>query len=168
MFEAKSLTRSSSLMRSIIAVQTSINKSHLVLSDRRASHIRNTSGKGNSCESISESHHHSGDSRFCFIQSFDEEIPDIRHEGGEAEEAVSFSIFSPFYSRVGGEDVVNGSYDFVHTLHVTLSRIEFCVEKKYSFHHLPMCFLTIFERCIVLHGSFFGCCHLDRPNSFPL
>lgn len=65
--------------------------------------------------------HHCLDAGGRVIQGLDEEVPDVRHQIGEAEEAVSLSMFSPFQIGVGGQNVVNWSNNFIHPLNISLT-----------------------------------------------
>ena len=51
--------------------------------------------------------------------------------------------------RIGSKSVVNRSDDLVHSLHVALARIEFCVEKEYPLDHLPVSLLSVGKVAIV-------------------
>ena len=47
--------------------------------------------------------------------------PDVGHEVGEAEEAVCLRVFSPLQVGVGGQNIVDGANDFIHTLNIALT-----------------------------------------------
>ena len=52
-------------------------------------------------------------------------------------------LTSPFNVRIGGERVVDGSANLVHSLHVRLARVEFGEYKKNALDNLPMRLLAI-------------------------
>lgn len=54
---------------------------------------------------------------------------------------------------IWGHDIVNGSNNLIHSLYVSLARIEFGIDKEYSLYNLPVRLLALLHGGIVLRRT---------------
>ena len=95
----------------------------------------------------------------------DEEVADVGHEVGEAEEAVSLCVGAPLLPRVGGEDVVDGPDDLVHALDVALPGVELGVDEEDPLDDLPVRLVAVLQRRVVLGRLPLGQRQLVHPDA---
>lgn len=115
-----------------------------------------------------------GDATLRVIQALNEVVSVLRHQVGETEECICFSVlwtmkqkgiclspmFKPFTFSIQmwltfplaigvcGKVVVNWSNNLIHALYVGYPRVEFGIDKEDPLHHLPMCFTPTWQHLI--------------------
>ena len=101
---------------------------------------------------VIESDHHSLDPRGGVVQCLDEEVPDVRHQVCEAEEAVGLGVLPPLPGGVRGQHVVDWPDDLIHPLNVALTRIELGIEEEDPLDDLPVGLLArLHDGVVVLY-----------------
>ena len=101
---------------------------------------------------VIESDHHGLDPRGGVVQRLDEEVPDVRHQVCEAEEAVSLGVLPPLPGGVRGQHVVDWPDDLIHPLDVALARVELGVEEEDPLDDLPVGLLArLHDGVVVLY-----------------